>query len=166
MAIVSKLNRSFKVFIEKQQVFFVATAGVEGSVNVSPKGLDSLRIISDQRIVWLGDFNVAREEIDVHDPKRIWGHVCFCEPVQKALSEVADLGFVDIFRKLHPEPEQYTFWDYRVPNALERKIGWRLDYIMVTSNLVDKCKECWIDTTPRTWNKPSDHTYLLAEFDI
>ncbi|MHC5082529.1 MAG: exodeoxyribonuclease III [Planctomycetota bacterium] len=120
----------------------------------------------DKPVIWLGDLNVAREDIDVHDPKRIWGHVCFCEPVQTALSEVMDWGLIDVFRKLHPEPDQYTFWDYRVANALERKIGWRLDYIMVTRKLADICTDCRIDTEPRTWESPSDHTYLLADFDI
>lgn len=117
-------------------------------------------------IVWLGDFNVAREDIDVHNPKDLWGHVCFCEPVQKAVSEVMEWGFVDIFRKLHPEPEQFSFWDYRVPNGFKRNIGWRLDYIMLTSNLADKCSNCWIDKEPRGWDKPSDHTFVAADFDI
>jgi exodeoxyribonuclease-3 len=117
-------------------------------------------------IVWVGDFNAAREERDVHDPKRLWGHVCFCEPVQSALSEVINWGFLDIFRVSHPESGQYTFWDYRVPNSFKRNIGWRLDYIMATPNIADTCIDCWIDTIPRGWDKPSDHTFVVADFDI
>lgn len=120
----------------------------------------------DERIVWVGDFNIAKEDFDVHDPERLWGHVCFCEAVQKAFYELIEWGFVDIFRELHPEPGQYTFWDYRVPNGFIRNIGWRLDYIMATSNIADTCIDCRIDTEPRGWEKPSDHTYVVADFDI
>lgn len=120
----------------------------------------------DQPIIWVGDLNVARQDIDVYDPEGLWGHVCFCEPAQKALSQVIDWGFVDIFRRKHPELRHYTFWDYRVPNSLKRNLGWRLDYIMATPVLADKCRDCWIDTSPRQWDKPSDHTFVVAEFDI
>ncbi|MHC4907603.1 MAG: exodeoxyribonuclease III, partial [Planctomycetota bacterium] len=74
----------------------------------------------EEAILWVGDFNVAKEDIDVHDPERLWGHVCFCEPVQKAFQEIIQWGFVDVFREKHPEPGQYTFWDYRAPNGLHR----------------------------------------------
>ncbi|HOL31521.1 MAG TPA: exodeoxyribonuclease III [Anaerohalosphaeraceae bacterium] len=120
----------------------------------------------DQPIIWAGDLNVALQDIDVYDPKGLWGHVCYCETVQKALLEVMSWGFVDIFRLKHPEPGHYTFWDYRVLNAFKRNLGWRLDYIMTTSSLADKCTDCWIDTLPRGWEKSSDHTFLVADFDI
>jgi len=120
----------------------------------------------DEPILWVGDFNVAKEDIDVHDPDRLWGHVCFCEAVQKALQEVVDWGFIDVFRKKHSEPGHYTFWDYRVPNGFKRNIGWRLDYIMMTPKIADKCTNCWIDREPRGWEKPSDHTFLVADIDI
>lgn len=120
----------------------------------------------NEPILWVGDLNVAKEDIDVHDPERLWGHVCFCEPVQKALQEIIKWGFVDVFREKHPEPGQYTFWDYRVPNGLHRNTGWRLDYIMMTPKIADKCIDCWIDKEPRGWDKPSDHTFLVADIDI
>ncbi|MHC4290629.1 MAG: exodeoxyribonuclease III [Planctomycetota bacterium] len=120
----------------------------------------------DEPILWVGDLNVAREDIDVHSPEKLWGHVCFCELVQKALSDVMDWGFIDVFRQMHPEPEHYTFWDYRVPNGFKRNVGWRLDYIMMTLKLTDKCIDCWIDREPRGWEKPSDHTFLVAELNI
>lgn len=121
---------------------------------------------SSEQILWVGDLNVARESIDVHDPDRLWGHVCYCQEVQDALSTVMDWGFVDLFRQFHPEPEHYTFWDYRVPNGFKRNIGWRLDYIMATSKIAQKCNNCWIDKEPRGWEKPSDHTFLIAEFNL
>ena len=120
----------------------------------------------DEPILWVGDLNVAKEDIDVYDPERLWGHVCFCESVQKAFQEIIEWGFVDAFRKKNTEPGQYTFWDYRAANGFERNIGWRLDYIMMTPQIADKCIDCWIDREPRSWDKPSDHTFLVADIDI
>ncbi len=120
----------------------------------------------EEPLLWLGDMNVARQDIDVHDPKRLWGHVCFCKSVQEAFENVAQWGFIDVFRKFNPEPDHYTFWDYRVPNGFQRNIGWRLDYIMATRPLADACTESRIDKGPRGWTKPSDHTFLLAQFEI
>lgn len=118
------------------------------------------------KILWCGDFNVAREAIDVHDPEGLWGHVCYCKPVQEALEAVLKWGFVDVFRLLHPEPEQYTFWDYRVPNALKRKMGWRLDYLMASKPLAETCQDCRIDAEARTGEKPSDHTFVTGQFAL
>ena len=120
----------------------------------------------EEPLIWLGDFNVARQDIDVHDPKRLWGHVCFCKPVQSAIENIAEWGFIDVFRKFHPEPDHYTFWDYRAPNGFKRNIGWRLDYIMATAPLARACINCQIDKEPRGWPRPSDHTFLMAEFEI
>ena len=64
------------------------------------------------------------------------------------------------------EAGQYTFWDYRVPNGFKRNMGWRLDYIMATEALAKKCTWCIVDRAPRELEKPSDHTFLIAEFDI
>lgn len=75
----------------------------------------------------MGDFNVAPEPIDFHDTKRLKKHVDFHPEARAALERVREWGFVDIFRLHHPEePEQYTFWDYRVRDALERGVGWRV----------------------------------------
>ena len=117
-------------------------------------------------VLWCGDLNVAREAIDVYDPKGLWGHVCYCQAVQDALGQVVEWGFQDVFRHLHPEPEQYTFWDYRVPNAVKRKMGWRLDYLMASRSLAKKCRHCWIDADARNLDKSSDHTFLVGEFAV
>ena len=94
------------------------------------------------------------------------GHVCFCPEVHDALEAVKDWGFVDVFRMHCSEPGQYTFWDYRARNALRANRGWRLDHIMVTKKLAKKCVKCWIDKDPRMMDKPSDHTPIIAEFDL
>lgn len=118
------------------------------------------------RVIWLGDLNVAIEDKDVHDPKRLKGSVCFCPEVTEAIRDVMEFGFTDTFRMHCDLEDQYTFWDYRVPNGFKRNVGWRLDYIMATKPLAEKCTSCVIDKEPRTREKPSDHTFLVAEFDI
>jgi len=116
-------------------------------------------------IVWVGDFNVAPEPIDVYDPESLLGHVCFCSEVTMALNKVLQWGFIDVFRMHCKEPGQYTFWDYRAANSFKRNFGWRLDHIMATKPLAGKCTACYIDTQPRTAQRPSDHTPIVAEFD-
>lgn len=120
----------------------------------------------EDRVIWMGDLNVARENIDVHDPDRLWGHVCFCQEVQQAFEDVLRVGFTDVFRLFHPEPGHYTFWDYQVPKVLERNKGWRLDYILADPVTAAACGSCWIDVAARQETKPSDHTYVTAEFDL
>jgi len=117
-------------------------------------------------LIWCGDLNVAPEEMDVHNPKRLLGHVCFRPEVWEAFEKVKTWGLVDVFRKHHPrEPGEYTFFDYRVPKAVERGLGWRVDHILATPPLADRSTDCWIDIEPRLATKPSDHTPLVAEFE-
>ena len=118
-----------------------------------------------RRIVWVGDFNVAPEPIDVYDSKRILGHVCHCPAVFEALAEVRDWGFVDVFRMHKPEPGLYSFFDYRLPRAVERDMGWRVDHVYATRAMAKKSVDAWIDLDPRRREKPSDHTPVVAEFD-
>ena len=126
------------------------------------------RHFSPQKLlVWCGDLNVAPEEIDVHNPKRLLGHVCFNPQVWEGLASVKAWGLVDVFRQHHPdEPGQYTFFDYRVPKAVERELGWRVDHILATPPLADRSKTCSIDMEPRLADKPSDHTILTGEFEV
>lgn len=122
------------------------------------------RFSNKMMILWMGDFNVAPEPIDVYDSKRIMGHVAHCPEVFKALEEVRSWGFIDLFRKFHPGEEgHYTFWDYRIKTSFERNLGWRVDMIYATPSLAKKAISCWIDREPRNMEKPSDHTFLAAE---
>jgi len=117
------------------------------------------------RVVWVGDLNIAPDAIDVYDPEGLLGHVCYHPDVHKELKKVMAWGFTDVFRMHCKEAKQYTFWDYRM-NAFRRNQGWRLDHIMATKPLAKKCSACYIDIKPRTVEKPSDHTFLVAEFDL
>ncbi len=116
-------------------------------------------------VLWVGDFNVAPEPMDVYDPEDLLGHVCFHPDVHKALKDVMQWGFVDLFRMHCREPGQYTFWDYRMRNSFKRNLGWRLDHIMATEPLAKKSTACYIDKEPRLAERPSDHTPIIAEFN-
>jgi exodeoxyribonuclease III len=119
----------------------------------------------DAPLIWCGDLNVAPEPIDVHDPKRILGHVCFTPEVWDAFAAVRSYGLEDIFRRHHPgEAGLYTFFDYRVPQAVKRGMGWRVDHILATRPLASRSLRCDIDMDPRLAEKPSDHTILFADF--
>jgi exodeoxyribonuclease-3 len=120
----------------------------------------------EQPIAWVGDLNVAPADIDVHDPKRLLGHVCFNPQVTEAFHTVTDWGFVDVFRKHMPDGGNYTYYDYRAKNGVADGKGWRIDHILATQPLADRSIRCWIDLEPRLADKPSDHTPLLAEFKI
>ena len=132
----------------------------------SVKDLLARRFTPQTPLVWLGDLNVAPGPLDVYDPQRLAGKVCFHPDEQAALTKVLDWGLTDLFRHLHPEEKQFTFWDYRLPKALDRDLGWRIDHIMSTQPLTSKCSQCWVDTQPRRQPKPSDHTPLAASFDL
>ncbi|MDR4507628.1 MAG: exodeoxyribonuclease III [Candidatus Brocadiaceae bacterium] len=117
-------------------------------------------------ILWLGDFNIAPESKDVYDPEKLFGSIGFHPDEHAALQRFKEWGFIDVFRLHQPGPEQYTFWDYRVKNAIDRKIGWRVDHIWATRPLAKKSVRAWIDIAPRLAEKPSDHTIIIAEFEV
>jgi exodeoxyribonuclease-3 len=116
------------------------------------------------KLLWMGDFNIAFEAIDVYDPVGLDETVCFNRQLSQVLKKFMDWGLVDLFRKHCSEPGQFTFWDYREPNGFKRNHGWRLDHIMGTKPMAKKCVDCFIDSKPRTLTKPSDHTFVVAEF--
>ncbi len=117
-----------------------------------------------QPLLVAGDFNVALEPIDVFDPEKFKGEVGFHPDEQAIMRQFPDWGLVDVFREHEPAGDHYTFWDYRIPNALKRKMGWRIDYILATAPLAEKAVSVRIDTEARMLEKPSDHTFLVAEF--
>ena len=129
------------------------------------RALFESRFTPDQSIVWVGDINVAPTDIDIHDPKRLLGHVCFNPQVTEAFHRVTNWGFVDVFRKHVPEGGHYTYYDYRAKNGIAEGKGWRIDHIQATQPLADQSIRSWIDLEPRLAEKPSDHTPLIAEFD-
>lgn len=125
------------------------------------------RVLSPgQPAIWCGDMNVAPEPLDVHSPDKHLCHVCFHKDVRQAYQETVAWGFVDVFRHHFPSRQQFTFWDYRRPDALEANRGWRIDHIMVTPSLLPVSQTITVDVQPRRANAPSDHTILWAEFSV
>jgi exodeoxyribonuclease-3 len=120
----------------------------------------------DEPLLWMGDLNVAPDPIDVHDPKRLMGHVCFNPQVTEAMKAAKSWGLVDLFREHVPDPGQYTYYDYRTVDGVAEGKGWRVDHILATKPIADRSVRAWIDLEPRMGEKPSDHTPLLAEFDL
>jgi exodeoxyribonuclease-3 len=118
----------------------------------------------DRPAVWCGDMNVAPEPIDVHSPEKHLKHVCFHEDARRAYKETLTWGFTDVFRKLYPDRQQFTFWDYLRPSSLDKNKGWRIDHILATAPMVDRCIKVEVDIEPRRAGSPSDHTFLWAEF--
>jgi len=114
--------------------------------------------------IWTGDMNVAPEPLDVYHPDRRVNDVDFHIDARRAYAEAAGWGFVDVFRKLHPDRLQYTYWDY-FRNALENNFGWRIDHIMATPPLAERCRSAEVDMEPRRAAGASDHTVVWAEFD-
>jgi exodeoxyribonuclease III len=120
---------------------------------------------SNELVLLCGDFNVAPEERDVHDPAEWEGHVLFSRRERAALEKIREWGFEDAFR-LHTEGGgHYSWWDYRL-GAFRRNAGLRIDHIWVSKPLAGLCRESWIDKEPRGWERPSDHTPVVASFDL
>ena len=117
------------------------------------------------RLVVLGDYNVAPEDRDVHDPKAWEGSVHVSEPERAALKALQSLGLEDCFRRFEQPDKSFSWWDYRMM-AFRRNAGLRIDLILASSKLAEKCVESRIDKAPRKLERPSDHTPVLATFDI
>lgn len=116
-------------------------------------------------LVLCGDYNIAPEDRDVHDPK-VWEGQIHCSPPERAaLQVIKDWGFVDTFRQHQAETGFYSWWNYRA-GAFPRNMGLRIDHVWATKQLADKCAAAWIDKIPRTWERPSDHAPVVAEFAV
>ncbi len=117
----------------------------------------------DGEVVVCGDFNVAPDDRDVWDPKAFAGatHVSLAE--RQALAALIDWGLVDVFRQIYPEDRVYSWWDYRA-GGFRRNEGLRIDHVWVSGPLAERCARAWIDKEPRGWERPSDHTPVVAEF--
>ena len=116
-------------------------------------------------LVILGDFNIAPEPRDVHDPEAWQGQVLFSEPERAALKTLLDAGLCDTFRLFDQDEKQYSWWDYRMM-AFRRNRGLRIDHILASKALGALCNSCKIDKEPRRWERPSDHAPVIAEFKL
>jgi len=111
----------------------------------------------------VGDFNVAPEDRDVHDP-RMWAGKVLCSAKERAaLGALLDLGLKDTFRLFEQPDKTYSWYDYRGV-AFRRNQGLRIDLMLASSKLSQMCHSCSIDKEPRGWERPSDHVPVIAEF--
>ena len=114
-----------------------------------------------EQVLLAGDFNIAPEPRDVHDPALWDGQVLFSEPERAAFRALLDLGLKDSFRLFEQPERSYTWWDYR-NLAFRRKMGLRIDHILLSTPLAARCASCTIDVEPRRREQPSDHAPVLA----
>jgi exodeoxyribonuclease-3 len=125
---------------------------------------DYLKILLEQtpNLCVCGDFNIALEDRDIHNPKDRANHIMASDAERQALQAVLELGFTDAFRQFTAEAGHFSWWDYRAA-SFRRNRGWRIDHHYLSQTLQEKATGCTIDAEPRSWEKPSDHTPVIVE---
>ena len=116
-----------------------------------------------EQLVIVGDYNIAPEDGDVHDPEAWQGSVLVSDKERNAFQAMIAMGLVDVFRQFEQAEDSYSWWDYRAA-AFRRNRGLRIDHILCSEVLSQQCHSCVIDKEPRSWEKPSDHAPVIAEF--
>lgn len=114
-----------------------------------------------ESLALLGDYNIAPDERDVHDPAAWEGQVLFSEPEREQFRRLLALGFKDAFRLFEQPEKVYSWWDYRML-AFRRNMGLRIDHILLSPTLAARCTSCSVDRAPRKWEQPSDHAPVVA----
>lgn len=116
-------------------------------------------------LVVLGDFNIAPADEDVYDAEK-WGDAILCSPKERAaLQKVMQLDLRDVFRQFRQPEKTFSWWDYRAA-GFQRNAGLRIDLILATAALSENCTASYVDKEPRGWDRPSDHTPVVAEFAL
>jgi exodeoxyribonuclease-3 len=116
------------------------------------------------KLLVMGDFNIAPADIDVHDPVAWQGQVLVSPPERQALAAILSLGLHDTFRRLNPDTQAFTWWDYRA-GGFRRNHGLRIDHVLASTALLPACRACQVDLDVRRAERPSDHAPVLLELD-
>lgn len=117
------------------------------------------------KLVVLGDFNIAPADEDVYDAEK-WGDAILCSPLErKALTSLLELGLTDVFRKFDQPEKCFSWWDYRAA-GFRRNAGLRIDLILASESMSKICSSSYVDKEPRAWERPSDHAPVVAEFTV
>jgi exodeoxyribonuclease-3 len=119
-------------------------------------------LTQNSRLALLGDFNIAPSDIDVHDPSKWIGQNLVSPEERKAFQQLLELGLTDSFRMFEQAPKSFSWWDYRMM-GFRRNAGMRIDHILLSDALKEKCNSSIIDKEPRAWEQPSDHAPVIAE---
>lgn len=114
-----------------------------------------------EALALLGDYNIAPNDIDVHDPVSWQGQVLVSEPERAAFRRLLDLGLKDAFRLFEQPEKSFSWWDYRQLGFRLNK-GLRIDHVLLSNALSTRCSACQIDRVPRKWDQPSDHAPVTA----
>ncbi len=114
-----------------------------------------------ENIILTGDFNIAPEDIDCHEPSVWKGKNLVSNMERDYFKKILSLGFTDSFRYLNPDSAEFSWWDYRIP--LKRNLGMRIDHILTTDSLLENLKKAYIDKHPREMERPSDHAPVITE---
>ncbi|MDJ0910141.1 MAG: exodeoxyribonuclease III [Woeseiaceae bacterium] len=118
-----------------------------------------------EKLVVLGDFNIAPKDEDVYDAEK-WGEGILCSPKERAaLKKLLDLGLTDVFRQFEQPEKTFSWWDYRAA-GFRRNAGLRIDLILTSEAMTKACSASYVDKEPRGWERPSDHTPVVAEFQL
>jgi exodeoxyribonuclease-3 len=118
-----------------------------------------------EKVVVLGDFNIAPDDRDVHDPEAWHERILCSTPEREALQRMLGLGLSDTFRLFEQEEKTWSWWDYRAA-AFRRNLGLRIDLVLASSALAGACTASYIDKEPRRQDRPSDHAPAIAEFEL
>ncbi len=121
-------------------------------------------LAGNAQLAILGDYNIAPEDRDVHDPAEWEGQIHCSDRERAALVALGELGLVDSFRLFEQAEKSYSWWDYR-QLAFRRNRGLRIDHILLSPALAARCSACVIDRAPRKWEQPSDHVPVVATLD-
>ena len=122
-------------------------------------------LAAHESVLMLGDFNIAPEDRDVHDPESWRGSVLVSPDERAAFARLTACGTIDLFRRFEQPPQSFTWWDYR-QGAYRRNNGLRIDLMLASKALSARCVFCRIDREPRAWERPSDHAPCAAGFDL
>lgn len=125
--------------------------------------LQQLHSQSDRPILLMGDFNIAPDDRDVYDAEA-WRDKILCSPAERErLQAIKDLGFSDTFRLFNEQPNEFSWWDYR-EGGFNKNKGHRIDLLLSNQALTPRCTDSVIEKSPRGWERPSDHTPVIATF--
>lgn len=118
----------------------------------------------NEHLAVLGDYNIAPEDRDVHDPAAWEGMVHVSPKERAALQELLGIGLADSFRLFEQPEKSFSWWDYRMLGFQKNK-GLRIDHVLLSASLVKRCSACVVDRAPRKWAQPSDHAPVIATLD-
>lgn len=116
-----------------------------------------------EHVAVVGDFNIAPADADVHDPQRWEGSVLVSPPERQALADIQALGLSDTFRLFEQAEKSFSWWDYRA-GGFRRNHGLRIDLVLASKAMAERCIAGGIDVAPRKLERPSDHTPVWADF--